>query len=191
MHVKNTYPSIKKDRTRRRTVLSVFRWPFIVSAIASAIVNICTGIPLWSVIVVFSLYVVWDMFISPDLVEYNIISQSVKGLMYACILLALIDIVLVNGFALHVIPIVGFGGLAVCAILFLSNIKTQKYNMIPLINFIFVSMIGSAIALYFHHGVEDWPFIVLLGLSVVFLFVLIIVLRDDFRREFQKNFHVK
>ena len=191
MRVKNIYPSIKKEKVRRRTILSVFRWPFIVAVLASVIVNICTGKPFWSVIVAFSLYAVWNMFVSPDLVEYNIINQSVKGLMYICILLALIDIVLVNGFALHVIPIVGFGGLAICAVLFLSNVKTQKYNMTPLVNFIFVSIIGSAIALYFHHGVEDWPFIVLLGLSVVFLFVLIIVLRENFRREFKKNFHAK
>lgn len=191
MHVKNTYPIKTKAPKGRKNVLAVFRWPFIVLAIASVVVNLIIGRPYWCVVAVFSLYAIWSLVISPDLVEYNRISQSVKTLIYVCILLALIDIFLANGFALFVVPIVGFGGLAICIILFFSNIRTQKHNMLPLINFIFIAIISSSIVLHFYHSSSDWPYMVLLSLSVVFLLALIIVLRQDFRREMQKRFHVK
>lgn len=190
MHVKNTYPSTTKRFGGRKKVLSVFRWPFIALSIASVIVNLLVGSPYWCVVAVFSLYAIWSLFISPDLVEYNCISQFVKALIYAIIDLALIDIFLANGFALFVIPIVAFGGLAVCIALFFSNIKTQKHNMLPLINFTVISIIGSIVALCLYQGSKDWPYIVLLCLSATFLVTLIIVLRQDFKRELQKRFHV-
>ena len=191
MNVKNTYPSIKSNYNKRRKAVIVLKWPFILLAIASIIVNICIGGPCWCIVADFSLYVLWSLFVSPDLVEYNRISQSVKALWDVCILLVLIDIFLANGFALFVVPIVSFGGLAVCITLFYSNIKKQVHNLLPLVNFIFVSILGSVLALYFNHSSGDWPFIVLLGLSVIFLLTLIIVLKEDFKREFQKRLHIK
>ena len=191
MNVKNTYPSIKSNYNKRRKAVIVLKWPFSLLAIASIIVNICIGGPCWCIVADFSLYVLWSLFVSPDLVEYNRISQSVKALWDVCILLVLIDIFLANGFALFVVPIVSFGGLAVCITLFYSNIKKQVHNLLPLVNFIFVSILGSVLALYFNHSSGDWPFIVLLGLSVIFLLTLIIVLKEDFKREFQKRLHIK
>ena len=190
MNVKNTYPSITKASGSRRRMLLVLKWPFILSAIASLIVNLCVGGPQWSVIVVSSLYMVWKLFLSTDLVEYNRISQSIKTVVWSVILLALIDIILVHGFAFFVIPIVCFGGLTVCIVLFFTNLETQKHNMLPLIIFTFASIVGSSIALYFHHGTSDWPYMVLLGLSVLFLFALIIVLGQDFRIEMKRRFHI-
>ena len=63
--------------------------------------------------------------------------------------------------------------------------------MLPLINFIFASIIGSLIALHFYHGRGDWPIFVLLGLSVLSLFSLIIVLGQDFKIEMKRRFHIK
>lgn len=192
MNVKCTYPSIKRGSGNRKRMLSVLRWPLIGIIIASGIVNICIGGPLWSVIVAFSIYMLWTLVLSPDLVEYNRTSQSIKVVFWSSILLALVDILFEIRFALFVIPIVCFGGMTVCIVLFFTNLETQKHNMLPLVNFIFVSMIGSSVALYFHHdAANDWPFIVLLGLSVIFLFALIVVLGQDFRREMKRRFHIK
>jgi len=171
-------------------MLTVLRWPFIAAGAASLIVNLCVGGPLWSIIAVLSLYMIWKLVLSIDLVEYNRISQSIKFAAWSCILLALIDILLVNGFAFFVIPIVCFGVLAICIVLFFTNLEMQKHNMFPLILFIFVSIVGSSVALYFHHGAGDWPYMVLLGLSVVFLLALIIVLGQDFRIEMKRRFHI-
>lgn len=191
MHVKITYPTVTRASRSRRRLLSILRLPFIGAAIASLAVNLWVGGPLWSIIVIPALYVVWRFALSPDLVEYNRISQSIKAVVWSCILLALIDILLVHGFAIFVIPIVCFGGLVVCMVLFFTNLETQKHNMLPLILFIFASLIGSSVALYFRHAGEDWPYMVLLVLSVLFLLSLILVLGQDFRIEIKRRFHIK
>ena len=191
MQIKNTYPETTRSTRNRRKLLTVLRWPFIISALASLIVNLVIGGPLWSIIVIFSLYAIWDMILSPDLIEYNRTSQSVKTLFFSITLLALIDIFIVKILAPFVIPIVCFGGLAVCDVLFFSNMEKQKHNMMYLLNFIFLSIIGSSLALWLGKDVQKWPYIVLLGLSVTSLLALIIVLKQDFKLEFKRRFHIK
>ena len=192
MHVKNTYPKVTKVSPNRKRMLNIVRWPFLGVAIAAIIVNICTGAPFWSILVLLTLQVVWKLILSPDLVEVNRISQSIKVVVWSSILLAAVDVLLVNNhFALFVIPIVCFVGLTNCIVLFFTNLETQKHNMLPLINFIFISTIGSLIALHFYHEKNSWPFIVLLSLSVLFLLSLIIVLGQDFKIEMKRRFHIK
>ena len=191
MHVKNTYPSITKGSNNRRRMLSILRWIFIVIAVASITVNIFVGAPIWSVIVILSLHVLWTLVLSPDLVEYNRISQSIKTVVWSSILLAAIDLFLYNGFALFVVPIICFGGLVICMTLFFTDIETQKHNMIPLIFFIIASIIASVVVLCIQHDEQSWPYMVLLGLSVTSLFTMIIVLGQDFLIELKRRFHVK
>lgn len=192
MHVKNTYPKVTKIAPNRKRMLNIVRWPFLGVAVAAVIVNVCTGAPFWSILVLLSLQVVWKLILSPDLVELNRISQSIKVVVWSSILLAAVDILLVNNrFALFVIPIVCFAGLANCIVLFFTNLETQKHNMLPLINFIFVSIVGSLVALYFYHEKNNWPFIVLLSLSILFLLSLVIVLGQDFKIEMKRRFHIK
>ena len=191
MHVKITYPSIKRGSRNRRLLLDILRWPFILAAVASVIVNLCVGGPLWCVVVSIGLSAIWKLLLSIDLVEYNRTSQFIKTVVWSCILLASVDILLVHGWSRFVIPIVLFGAHAICAVLFFTDIETQKHNMMPLILFIFASIVGSAVVLYFWHEQNDWPYMVLLGLSAVFLLTLILVLRQDFLREMKRRFHVK
>lgn len=191
MHVKQTYPSVKKGSKNRRRMLSILRWPFLFVSIAAIAVNIAVEGPLWGVIAVLTLYVVWRLILSPDLVEYNRMSQSIKIVTWVSILLALIDILLVHSFALFVIPIVCFSGLVVSIVLFFTNIQTQKHNMLPLILFEVVSIIGSTIALCLWKNVNNWPYIVLLSLSVLSLLSMVIVLGRDFRIEIKRRFHIQ
>ena len=191
MHVKQTYPSVKKGSKNRRRMLSILRWPFLFVSIAAIAVNIAVEGPLWGVIAVLTLYVVWRLILSPDLVEYNRMSQSIKIVTWVSILLALIDILIVHSFALFVIPIVCFSGLVVCIVLFFTNIQTQKHNMLPLILFEVVSVIGSTIVLCLWKNVNNWPYIVLLSLSVLSLLSMVIVLGRDFRIEIKRRFHIQ
>ena len=192
MHVKNTYPKITKVSRNRKRMLNIVRWPFLAVSLAAPIVNLWIGGPLWCILVILTLVIVWKMILSPDLVEFNRISQSIKVTVWSSILIAAVDLLFVNNrFALFVIPIVCFAGLTNCIVLFFTDLEIQKHNMLPLINFIFVSIIGSAIALYFYHNEENWPLIVLFCLSVLSLLSLIIVLGQDFKIEMQRRFHIK
>ena len=190
MTVKNTYPEITRGFGRRRRLLSALRLPFILLAIASVAVNLFVGGPLWSVVAVFALYMSWTLVFSTDLVEYNAISQTIKIVILSSIMLALVDIFLVGGWARFVIPIVCFGGLLLCAVLFFSGLETHKHNMLPLIDFIVASLIGSGVALYFWHDAGDWPLIVLLCVSALFLILIVYILRQDFVREIKRRFHI-
>ena len=191
MNVKHTYPPVKQGSKNRRRMLLVVRWPFLLAAAASLIVNIAVAGPLWGVIAVLVLYIVWTMILSPDLVEYNRVSQSIKSVAWVSVLLALIDILIVHSFALFVIPIVCFSGLVVSVVLFFTDIRTQKHNMLPLILFEVVSMIGSTIVLCLWKSPYNWPYIVLLSLSVGCFLAMVIVLGRDFKIELERRFHIQ
>lgn len=192
MRVKNTYPKITKVSRSRKRMLKIIRWPFLATSVAATIVNLCIGGPLWFILVILTLLVVWKLVLCPDLVEFNRISQSIKATVWSCILIVAVDLLLVNNrFAMFVVPIVCFAGLASCAILFFTDLEIQKHNMLPLINFIFISIIGSTIALHFYQNAYRWPLIVLFSLATLFLLSLIIVLGQDFKIEMKRRFHIK
>ncbi len=191
MHIEITYPPKERGLFNRRRLLHILRWPFISVAVACPVVNLCIGGPYWSIIALLTLHIVWTLILSPDLVEYNRISQSIKIVVYSCVLLTLIDFLLAPGWASLVVPIVCFSGLAGVAALFFTDLETQKHNMLPLILFIFFAIIGSSLCLSVWHEENFWPFIVLDALSVALLFSFIIVLGADFKREMSRRFHVK
>ena len=191
MQIKNTYPTVKRGSKNRRLMLSILRWPFLSAAAACIIVNVAIAGPLWGVIAVLVLYIVWTLILSPDLVEYNRMSQSIKIVAWVSILLAFIDLFLVHNFALFVIPIVCFSGLVVSIVLFFTDLQRQKHNLLPLILFEVVSMIGSGIILCLWKSPHNWPYIVLLSLSILSFFAMVIVLGQDFKIELQRRFHIK
>ncbi|HRX91630.1 MAG TPA: hypothetical protein P5042_02365, partial [Candidatus Izemoplasmatales bacterium] len=115
MEVKITYPARDRKKSRALLLRSVVKWLFVASAYVCPIINISAGGPAWSIYVLWFLLFVWSFAFSPDLVEYNLISQTAKFLVFTCVLLALIDIIHSLGWAMFVIPIICFGGLAVIA----------------------------------------------------------------------------
>ena len=191
MHVKQTYPSVKKGSKNRRQMLSILRWPFLSAAAACMIVNLAVAGPWWGVIAVLVLYIVWRLILSPDLVEYNRMSQSIKIVVWTSILLTFIDLLLVHSFSLFVVPIVCFSGLVVSIVLFFTDLQRQKHNMMPLILFELASIIGSVIVLCVWKDPNNWPYIVLLSLSAIGFLTKIIVLGRDFKIEWQRRFHIQ
>lgn len=191
MEIKNTYPSVKGKKFSRRRLLNVLRWPFIFSGITCLIVNLAVGGVAWSPIALLGMIMIWKLILSPDLVEYNRTSQTIKIVVYTLILLTLVDVLLIPGWAVFVVPIVCFAGLALCGILFFTDLETQKHNMMPLILFVFFAIIGSVVGLSIWHEHDYWPFIVLGGVSIVLLLLFIFVLGQDFLRELKRRFHVK
>ena len=191
MHVKITYPSVEKSKFGRQKLLRILRWPFWGVAIASTITNLCIGRPYWFIVVLMSLYIVWKLVFAIDLVEYNRMSQSIKVVLYSCLLLTLIDITLADVHAMLVVPIVCFSGITVCSVLFLTDFETQKHNMFPLILLMFFAILASAICLIFWPEYDNWPFIVLAAISAVMLIAFIVILGSDFRREMQRRLHIK
>jgi len=191
MKMLNTYPSAKKQKLQRNKIIEIVRWPFIIGVFVLPIVNIFTGTPLWSIVAIWSMWIVWSMLFSPQLVEYNRISNVVRLITNVAILLVLIDVFIASGWAIEVVAIVGFSGLGILSILFFSNLHKQRQNLFPMLLFIIVA-IGLAITgIILWRESTHWSIITLATTGGAFLLTTAIVLRKDLLNEFAKRFHIK
>ena len=191
MKVDITYPALGKRKQVKRKLIKAAGLVLLSAAVICPIVNIAVGGKAWSLIVLLGLYMVWTLVLSPDLVEYNRISQFIKLLLCSCLMLILIELFLAPGWAEFVVPIVGFGGLIVCAALFFSDMERQRQNMLPMLTLIFLSAIGSAAGLLWLRPEVVWPLEVMGALSLALLISCIIALGRGFLRELHKRFHTK
>ncbi|MBQ9985552.1 MAG: hypothetical protein IJP38_04535 [Oscillospiraceae bacterium] len=191
MKIKIIYPDTAKHSSGRRKLLKILKWPFLAALIACPIVNVCVGGKAWSIIAVAGIAMVWSLVFAPDLVEYNRLSQSVKAILYACIMLILIDVFLVSGWALLVVPIVCLGGLILSSVLFFSDCRKQKQNMLPMLFLVIIAVIAAIAGLFIWKDEVSWPFLAMGGAAVAQLIACIIALRGEFIRELQKRFHIK
>lgn len=191
MKHKITYPPITKRKLQRRIFLNIIRWPVLLAVIVCPIVNMATGGKAWSIIVLMSIYMAWKLVISPDLIEYNRISQFIKLITCSCILLTLIDVFLAPGWAIEVVPIVCFTGLAIAGVLFFTDIERQKHNMLPMLLLIFLAIVCAVVGASIWHEETRWAIIVMGALAAFLLIACIITLGSDFLRELKRRFHVK
>jgi hypothetical protein len=195
MKIEITYPAGKERKLQRRDVIDRAKWPFLFAAYICPIVNIATGGAAWSVIVLWSLWIVWSFVFSPDMVELNRISLFIKFIANACVLLILIDILLAPGWGMVAIPIVCFGGLAVAGVLFFTDLERQKQNMMPMLLLTGVSILGAVIGLIIwrNESLADslWALIVMGAFAVALLTGSFMVLGKAFIREIKKRFHTE
>ncbi len=191
MNIEITYPAISKRQFQQRKLQKALKWPFLLAAYACPIINFCIGGKAWSVLVLAGLYTVWTMVVSPDLVEYNRISQTVKLTVRACIVLGLLDLFLVEGLVLSVLPIVCFGALIVSGVMFFTDLERQKQNMLPLLWLILFTMVGAAVGLSIWHEGAHWALVVMQCVSVALLLVCIITLGGELLRECKRRFHTR
>ncbi len=191
MNIKITYPKMLRKTRDRRIMLKILKWPFLALGLACIIVNICVGGKAWSLIAVTGLLMLWKLVFAVDLVEYNRISQFIKATIYTCVIITLIHIFLTPIWAVGILSSLGYGSLIISGILFLTDIRKQKQNMLPMFSFIVISLVGSAVGFVLADTKNLWTVITLCSISVVLLAVCIIVLRFDFIRELKKGFHIK
>ena len=191
MKIDITYP-----RPRRRGVFGshwrlIAAWACVAAALACGVVNLCVGGPAWSAVAAMGLYTAWTLGLSPAMVECNRISQFIKLVVCACVLLALIDALLAPGWSLEVIPLVCSGALGVSLVLFFTDLERQKQNMGSLLLLMFVCMAGSLAGFPMWRESGGWalPAMGLAGAAA--LATCAAALRRDFRRELKRRFHTE
>lgn len=191
MKLNITYPPVAKRRLQRKKILSIMRWPIYFAAFICPVLNIVTGGKAWSLIVLMSLYMAWTLLLSPDLVEYNRISQFIKFITCSCVLLIVIDVFLAPGWAIEVVPIVCFCGLTIAGVLFFTDLERQKQNMLPMLLLIFITIVGSLVGLCLWHEESRWALAVMGAFSISLLVALTITLGSEFIRELRRRFHIQ
>ncbi|MGM9600211.1 MAG: DUF6320 domain-containing protein [Faecousia sp.] len=189
MDIKITYPPVSKRQKRLAILAVILRWLALIACIVCPVVNLCTGGKAWSIVVIMGVYMLWTLVLSPDLVEYNRISQFIKLVLCACVLMGLIDYFLAPGWALDVICIVAFGALVVCAVLFFSDLQRQKQNMMPMLTLILLCLIGCATGVGIWREQARWSIFVMGGIALTLLIACIGVLGKEFIRELKRRFH--
>ena len=191
MKVKITYPAVKKQTLQRRKLLQILRWPVLFAGFICPVINLVTGGKAWSLIVLMGLYMAWTLLLSVDLVEYNRISQWIRLITEACLLLILIDVFLAPGWAVEVVPIVCFCGLTVAGVLFFTDLERQKQNMLPMLLLIFLCLIGSVVGLSLWHQESRWALAVMGAFAFALLVACAVTLGEDFPRQLRKRFHTR
>ena len=197
MNINITYPELSKKRATREKLIRILRLPFILSALVCPIVNIAVGGPAWSVVSLFGLYMIWNLAVAIDLIEYNRTSQFIKFITYSIIMLILIDTLLTpdSPWGAIVIPIVTFSGLVVAAVLFFTDFERQRHNLMPLLIIDILCLLAAAgMIIYIVESAVNmalWPYIVMGSVSLALLISLAFTLKGGFIAELKRRFHAK
>lgn len=191
MKIKITYPKVSPKIIKHQRLINFMKWQLLIAVVICPIINLITGGKAWSLVVLMSIYMAWDLVISRDLVEYNRISQFVKLITLTSLLLITIDVFLAPGWALDTVPILIFSGLIVTSVLFFTDIERQKQNIFPFLFLILLSIISSIIGLSFYHEKDSWPLTVMGVVALFLLITLSITLKENIINELKKGFSVK
>lgn len=191
MKIKITYPKVSPKIIKHQRLINFMKWPLLIAVVICPIINLITGGKAWSLVVLMSIYMAWNLVISRDLVEYNRISQFVKLITLTSLLLIIIDIFLAPGWALEAVPILIFSGLIVTSVLFFTDIERQKQNIFPFLFLILLSIFSSIIGLSFYHEKDSWPLTVMGVVALFLLITLSITLKENIINELKKGFSVK
>lgn len=191
MKIEITYPPVSKRNFQRKKLLDILKWPFLVAAYACPIINLAVGGRAWSVVALTGMYMVWRLVFSIDLVEYNRISQFIRLIGSAMLMMGLIDLFIAPGWAIEILPIVCFCALAVTGVLFFTDFSRQRRNMLPMLAFIVISFLGAIAGLAAAGGRGRWAFIVLISLSAALFIACAISLGTDFLRELKRRLHIR
>ncbi|MCR5229030.1 MAG: hypothetical protein K6D03_02790 [Solobacterium sp.] len=192
MKVKIVYPEVTRQQRIWMNLRIYCKWIFLFASTICAAVNISVGGKAWSVIAIWSMWIVWSQILSTDMVEYNRLSQTVKLILRACVLLAMIDLFLAPGWSVNVIALVCTAAVILVGVLFFSDFEKQKQNMFPMLIFCVLCFTGSVIGLIARRGrAVVWPLAVLAVCSVFLLVLCAAFLGNRFGEEIRKRFSVK
>lgn len=191
MQINCTYPVLKPEKLHREAFISWMKVILFTGAVVSLCVNLAVGGKYWSVVVIWSIWMVWVQLLSPDLVGYNRISQFIKLIINTCILLILINFLLSPAWFVGSVSIICFSALIIVGLLFFTDLERQKENMLPILFLIFLSLAGSIIGLSVYHGSARWTLSVMLGVSICLFVACFVILGGEFIRQCQKIFSIK
>jgi len=164
-------------------------WIMLLGFIASPAVNYAIGGPAWSIIVMVSIAFA-RTYVSPDVLEFSTIGQSMRIGAFAIVLTTLIGVLLSPGWLGFVLPIIGFSTLILTGIFFFINVERHRNNIMPLIWEILIAIV-ACIVVYVRDGRLNWPMVTMGSLALVMAISGIVAFHKDIRRELTKRLHTR
>lgn len=190
MENKPLYPSITKKQRRRQHLAYVLNRIFVTCVILSIIVNLASGGAPWCLIVIIGLFTLHTMVVSPDLLEYNRISQTIKAIILLSILFILIDL-LYPGWAGVATSVLLCCGIVLSAALFFSDFRRQRENLFPFLWLLIVALARALTGACSTSGPIRASFVLMAALSLILVLLFILFLRKDCLRELRCRFHLR
>ena len=190
MKIDIEYPEVPRQKIHKYRIRRTAWLVVIALCVAAVIVNITVGGKAWSLLACFGAFAFWKIFLCPDLVEFNMISQTMKPLIYIVIILFIIDIFITPDSAQFIVPIVCFGTLTLGALFFFINIRRRKFAAMPLM---WCSLFGMIFLLLAICGVIEisWPLIVFGSLGLALALAGFIFFPRVITQELKRRFHLK
>lgn len=164
-------------------------WLMLLGFIACPAVNYAIGGPAWSIIVMVSIAFA-RTYVSPDVLEFSTIGQSMRIGAFAIVLTTLIGVLLSPGWLGFVLPIIGFSTLILTGIFFFINVERHRNNIMPLIWEILIAIV-ACIVVYVRDGRLNWPMVTMGSLALVMAISGIVAFHKDIRRELTKRLHTR
>ena len=176
------YPPITKKQRRRQHLAYVLNRIFVTCVILSIIVNFASGGAPWCLIV--------TMVVSPDLLEYNRISQTIKAIILLSILFIVIDL-LYPGWAGVATSVLLCCGIVLSAALFFSDFRRQRENLFPFLWLLIVALARALTGACSTSGPIRASFVLMAALSLILVLLFLLFLRKDCLRELRCRFHLR
>lgn len=184
------YPLITKKQRRRQQLAYVLDQVLFTAILLSILVNLASGGPPWCLIVVLGVFTFHTMVVSPDLLEYNRISQTIKAVILLSILLILIDL-LYPGWAGVATSVLLCCGIVLSAALFFSDFRRQRENLFPFLWLLIVALARALSGITSTSGPIRASFVLMAALSLILVLLFILFLRKDCLRELRCRFHLR
>lgn len=191
MKIKYIYPPVQKQRHWPGHLLHVLSIVLGTVAVLGFLVNIAGDGPLWSIIVAMGLYTIYAMVVAPDLIEYNRISQTIKGIILVSFVLMLIEFLLAPGWAGIATSVLLCSGLVLSGALFFSDLGRQRRNLFPFLWLLTIATARAVTGICQTHGYLRVSFIIVAALSLTLVLLFACILRKDCLRELRCRFHIR
>ena len=190
MEIKNIYPDNLKLKGRFRAVFTPIVTGILwLGVLVSFLVNFYTGAPWWSAVVLASALLVQNVFLSPRLVERNLIGFFISLSSYSSIVLFSISMTLSPGWDFFVIPIVCSGSILLCTILLLADKEGQKNSIHSSAMLSLICSGGFSYGFFHLQGRDRLVMGICALVALTALVVYCVVLRADFFREIRRRMH--
>ena len=184
------YSDKKKSSLFMFWLKRVLRWIIALGIVTCPIVNYFIGGPAWSVVADVAMIFFWKEILAPDVLENNSLRQVFKLGSFAIIETTLIGVILSPGWLGFVLPIIGFGIIAISVVLFLINLDKHRNCIMPLIIETIIALVAFMVMFSINREL-NWPMITLGGVSAFVAFSGLVVFHRDIWTELKKRLHIK
>jgi len=190
MNPKITYPIPVRQHSFYRTTRAIVRIVFLTAAFVCVLLNLILKGKAWSLIVLWSLFSIWQLVFSLKLVEYSVFSHITHIFIDAIILLWLIDRFLAPGWASTVIPIVFFAAMLTMFIIYFVTFDRKHRHLTSMLVMGLLNL--ATIPYYTHHWpIDNWVAFAFQIASAVLFLVLLIISWKDIPAELRARFKIK